>query len=47
MSWRDSNFKNVKDVRDAASDYKKRITVPQKTGTEHDIEKYKVLINKF
>ena len=47
MSWRDSNFKTVKDVRDAESDYKKRKTVPQKTGADPDIEKYKVLINKF
>lgn len=48
ISWRDSGFTTVQNVRDAESDYKKRKnTASPKAGTDPDIEKYKVLINKF
>ena len=46
-SWKESNYTTVQAVRDAESDYKKRKTIPQKSGSDPDIEKYKVLINKF
>ena len=47
VSWRDSGYTTVQNVRDAESDYKKRKNAPKKAGTDPDIEKYKVLINKF
>lgn len=47
-SWRDSGFKNVKDVQNAENDFrKKKKSAAKNSSDEPDIEKYKVVINKF
>ncbi len=47
LSWKKSGFTTVKHVRDAEMDYKKGKKSAQNTSAVTDVDKYKVVINKF
>ena len=49
LSWRDSGYTTVKQVRDAESDYKKRKKSDAKNSSDDDfdVDKYKIFVNNF
>lgn len=49
LSWKDSGFTTVKQVRDAENDYKNNRGKKSKNsgGSGSDVDKYKIVINKF
>jgi DnaD/phage-associated family protein len=49
LSWRDSGFAYVKDVKNAESNYKKQKSAESKkdSSDDFDLEKYKIFINNF
>lgn len=47
LSWKESGFTTVKNVRDAENSYKKNKKPSQGTSGPSDVDKYKVVINKF
>lgn len=48
LSWRDSGFSTVQDVKNAEADYKKNKKSGSKdSGDDFDVDKYKIFINNF
>lgn len=47
MSWKESGFTTVRSVRDSEISYKKNKKETQSTSGVSDVDKYKVVINKF
>lgn len=48
LSWRDSGFSTVQDVKSAEADYKKNKKSGSKdSGDDFDVDKYKIFINNF
>ena len=48
LSWRDSGYTSVKDVKNAESDYKKRKKSDARASDDDfDVDKYKIFINNF
>ena len=48
LSWKESGFTTVKQVRDAEADFKNSRAPRKKTGeTGSDVDKYKIVINHF
>lgn len=49
LSWRDSGYTTVKQVKDAESDYRKKKKSDGKggSGDDFDVDKYKIFINNF
>ena len=47
ISWHDSGFKTVQQVRDAESDFRNKKKKGQKNTSDPDVEKYEVVINQF
>lgn len=48
LSWRDSGFSTVQDVKSAETDYKKNKKSGSKdSGDDFDVDKYKIFINNF
>ncbi len=49
LTWQENGYTTVKNVRDAENSYKKTKKTPVRSGesTSSDVDKYKVVINKF
>ncbi len=49
LSWRDSGYTSVKQIKDAAADYRKKKNSASSTADNDDIDvdKYKIFINNF
>lgn len=47
ISWRDSGYTSVQQVREAENDYRSNKKKNVKTGGDPDVDKYKVVINQF
>lgn len=47
LSWKESGFTTVRSVRDSEISYKKNKKTAQNTSGVSDVDKYKVVINKF
>lgn len=48
LSWRDSGYTSVKQIKDAESDYKKKKKSDAKSNNDDfDVDKYKIFINNF
>lgn len=47
ISWRDSGYTSVQQVREAESDYRSSKKKAAKPASDPDVDKYKVVINKF
>ena len=47
MNWKESGFTTVRSVRDSEISYKKNKKETQSTSGTSDVDKYKVVINKF
>lgn len=48
LTWQENGYTTVKNVRDAENSYKKTKKTPVRSGeSASDVDKYKVVINKF